>query len=694
MSDLTKYFNDAIAALNNKDLQRSEELFKRIIKRDKSNVAALNLLVVVLISMERFAEAEPFIAKATAIDQNSYASFSNYGLISKRLNKPEQALKTYGRALELSPNNPEAWNNRGTVYNDLGQYDLALADFDRAISLDGSRAAAHANRGKTLSLLKRHAEALSSYQKALSINPHLAEVWLGLGYVFSELNRYDEARAAYDRTLSLNPDLAEAWVDLAHALFELKRYDEALAACDKALSLNSNLASIEGVRLHTKMRLCKWENLSDEIDHLTKSVRSGKDSCYPFALLSLSNSPEDQLRCARSRVATKIKPAAKSMWDGAVYAHERIRLGYVSSDLNRHPVAQLTAELFELHDRKRFEVSAYSIGPDDGSDIRKRLMIAFDKFVPFENKTDIEIARAIADAEIDILIDLNGFTKGARTGIFAHRPAPIQVNYLGYPGTMAAPYIDYIIGDQTILTDADVAAYSEKLVKLPCSYQPNDRTRAISSHPFERRDFGLPADQFVFCCFNNNFKITPETFERWMRILRAVEGSVLWLLAEDQTAIKNLGKEAEIRGVDSARLVFANRMEPADHLARHRLADLFLDTLPYNAHTTASDALWAGLPVLTQIGETFAGRVAASLLKAVGLPELITHSSEEYEGLAIEIARHPETLRALKKKLAENRLGAPLFDTERLTRQIEAAYIAMHGRYRAGLAPDTIVVAN
>lgn len=372
--------------------------------------------------------------------------------------------------------------------------------------------------------------------------------------------------------------------------------------------------------------------------------------------------------------------------------HDKIRLGYVSTDFREHATAHLIAELFEVHDRARFEIFAYSLGQDDQSNMRARLAGSFDHFLSCEDHADVETARMIADAEIDILVDLNGFTRGARTNVFAHRPAPIQVNYLGYAGTMAAPYIDYIIGDAITLTNADQAAYSEKLVTLPHCYQPNDRRRFIADDGITRRDWGLPEEQIVFCCFNNSYKILPATFTCWMRILTAVEGSVLWLLADNQTAMQNLRKEAEARQIDPSRLIFAERTKPAQHLARHRLADLFLDTLPYNGHTTASDALWAGLPVLTQSGKTFAGRVAASLLSAVGLPKLIAQTTEEYERLAIQLATCPDVLAGIKAALAQNRTTAPLFDTVLYARHIEAAYRLMYERYRAGLAPDHICV--
>ena len=727
MSDTVQIFNDAISAVNNRDLKRAEELFRGIIKTDESHIAALNLLVVVLMSMKRFAEAEQFIARATSLNQQSDVSFYNYGLISKHLNKPQQALENFSKAIALNPDIAETWNNRGTVLNDLNKYDLAISDFDKAIAINGQYSEAYANKGKSLMLLKRYDEAfaaydkalaikpglevawlgrgnvfwslqrydeaLAPYDKALAIKPDLEGAWLGRGNVFWSLKRYDEAFAAYDKALSIKPDLENAWLGRGHVFYDLKRYAEAFAAYDKALSIKPDLESVEGSRLHMKMHLCNWEKLDKEIGDLTNSIRAGKGNCPPFALLSLTDLPDDHLRCTQAWGAAIHPITAKSVWQDKIYKHDKIRLGYVSADLRTHAVAYLMAELFELHDKERFSVTAFSLGRDDNSDIRRRLVSSFDRFIDCYTLSDFDVAHAIADSEIDILVDLMGFTQDAHTNIFAYRPAPIQVNYLGYPGTIGASFIDYIIGDKTLFTLVDAAVYSEKLVQLPDSYQPNDRKRQISTKAFTRREAGLPDNKFVFCCFNNSYKISPQTFGCWMRILKCVEGSVLWLRAENQTAIANLKTEAQTRGIESARLVFANRVpQLSDHLARLRLADLFLDTLPFNAHTTASDALWAGLPVLTQIGSTFAGRVAASLLKAINLPELITHSPEEYEALAIELALNKEKLRRIQEKLARNRLTTPLFDTPLYTKHLEAAYEAMYQRYQAGLPPYHIEI--
>jgi predicted O-linked N-acetylglucosamine transferase (SPINDLY family) len=352
------------------------------------------------------------------------------------------------------------------------------------------------------------------------------------------------------------------------------------------------------------------------------------------------------------------------------------------------------AELFELHDKNQFELIGFSFGPIVNDDVRQRLLKSFDQFIEVGRKSDIEVIKLSRDLNIDIAVDLKGVTQDARTGIFAHRAAPIQVNYLGYPGTLGADYMDYIIADKTLISPELHSYYSEKVVYLPNSYQVNDRKRLISDRQFTRQDLGLPEQGFVFCCFNNNYKILPTTLEGWMRILKAVEGSVLWFLQDNLWVAQNLKKEAKNRGIDAQRLVFAERMPLPDHLARHRLADLFLDTFPYNAHTTTSDALWAGLPVLTLIGQSFASRVAASLLNTIGLPELIANTQEEYEALAIELALNTKRLADIKLKLAKNRLSTPLFNTPLFTKNLEAAYIQMYERHHSGLEPDHISIVS
>jgi len=638
-------------------LSDAERHFKEVLRHEPKHVAALNLLSVLLTHLGRCAEAEPYIKLALKLNSNSDATFYNYGLILKALNRPNEALERFSQALSINATVAETWNNRGTILNEIERYDDAIANFDKAISLQPNFSGAFCNKGKSLGKLKRYDEAFAAYDKALALKPDLAEAWLGRGNVFNELKRYDEAFAAYDKALALKPDLTYA----------------------------------EGARLHSKMQLCDWSNFDAESAHLISSVRSGTQA-PPFSLLAICSSLEDQLQNATLYTAKECHLFEKLIWQGERYDHDKIRVAYLSADFCEHPVSFLMTGVFERHDRSRFDVTGISLGPDDNSEIRQRLKATFERFIDAKTFSDEQIANLVRSSEVDILVDLMGFTAGARTGVFARRPAPVQVNYLGYPATMGAEYIDYIIGDRIVIPEDKQEFYEEKIVYLPNSFHPTDQDRRISDKEFLRTDAGLPHEGFVFCCFNANYKITPDVFDIWMRILKKVEDGVLWLVVENPTAKSNLRSEAVTRGVNAERLIFAPRMSLPEHQSRLRLADLFLDTLPYNAGTTASDMLWAGLPVLTRIGDTFVGRMAASVLNAIGLPELITTTLEAYEQMAIDLAMHSEKLAVIKRKLAENRLNTPLFDTKLFTKHIEAAYSIMWERYQRGAPPESFSV--
>jgi protein O-GlcNAc transferase len=614
------------------------------------------------------------------------------------LRRHDEALAAHDKALSLAPDLAEAWLGRGNVFLELGRHGEALTAYDRALSLKPDLAAAWLGRGNAFADLRRYADSFAAYDEALSLEPGLAEVWLGRGNVLFDLRRHGEALAAYDRALSLKPDVAEAWLGRGNVFLALGRFGEAVAAWDKALSvsLKPDRLAVEGDRIFAKMNLCDWSNFETECEHLVQSVRNGGQKTGPFPFLGISSSIEDQFHCAKSWARRKYQTPDKPCWRGDRYKHDKIRLGYVSADFRQHPVAYLLAGVFECHERSQFEITGISIGPDDKSEIRRRLEHSFDRFVEAATSSTDDVARQIREQEIDVLIDLTGFTQNARPQILARHPAPIQVNYLGYPGTMGAEFIDYIIGDPVLVPVSHQKGYAEKIAYLPHSYMPHDDTsRAGLGRSFKRAEFGLPENGFVFCCFNNAYKLNPVLFQSRMKLLKAVEGSALWLTGSNIAAIENLRREAMAAGVDPDRLIFADRLpSTADHLARHRLADLFLDTLPYNAHTTASDALWAGLPVLTQMGETFAGRVGASLLTAIGLPELIAETQEQFENMAIDLATQPTALAAVRDKLAQNRSTAPLFKTELYTRHIESAYVTMYERHQNGLGPDHIYVPH
>lgn len=588
-----------------------------------------------------------------------------------------EAEALFYQTLTIAPRSLPTLNNLAIAQFEQKHFADAEQSAERALAIDPASLDAHTMALSCQLERNDHGKALASCQAIGLLDPP-AQALCTVAYAFARLDRPQDAIGAFDRALAHDPDLAEAWVGRGNAAHKLRRYADAVAAYDRALVLKSDLSDIEGLRLHLKMQICDWRNYEAECAQVLAAVHTKKNSIAPFELLALPSSPREQLICAETYTARKFPPSRAPLWHGERYAHDKIRLGYVSADFREHATSYLMARVFELHDRRRFEVTAISLGADDRSPMRARLQRAFDRFVDASALGDAEIAAAIRGAEIDILVDLNVLFAGSRPGIFALRPAPVQVNYLGYPGTMGAPYMDYVIADPIVIPPADQANYSEAVVYLPGCYQANDSTRAAADRVMTRAELGLPERGFVFCCFNNSFKITPHIFDVWVTILREVEGSVLWLLQDNDTAADNLRQEAAARGINPNRLVFAKRLPLAEHLARHRMADLFLDTLPCNAHTTASDALWTGLPVLTKIGDTFAGRVAASLLTAVDLPELIASTAADYRRLAVALASNPGWLEAIKTKLARNRTISPLFNSDLTTRHLEVAFTAMH----------------
>ena len=599
-----------------------------------------------------------------------------------------QAEHKFRKSLELIPDRASTLTNLSVVQFKLKKYSEARATAQKAISVESDNSEAYLNLGLIEKELKSFEDAIQFFDKAIILKPNYHEAFSNKGNVLNELKRYDEAIAHYDKALSLKPDYAEAWSNKAITLNELKRYDEVITHYDKALSLKSDIDWVYGDLLHTKMKICSWSGLAESLENISKKVVANQKVTNPFPLLALNDDALLHKKSSEIYIQSRypFNPVLEPIFKRP--QSQKIRVGYFSADFHNHATGYLMAELFELHDKSQFELVGFSFGPIANDEMRQRLEKSFDQFIESGRKSDIEIAKLSRDLKIDIAVDLKGFTQDARTGIFAHRAAPIQVNYLGYPGTLGADYMDYIIADKTLISPEIQSCYSEKVIYLPNSYQVNDRRRLISDREITRQELGLPEHGFVFCCFNNNYKILPATFEGWMRILKAVEGSVLWLFQDNSWVVENLKKEAEKQGVAPDRLVFAERLPLPEHLARHRQADLFLDTFPCNAHTTTSDALWAGLPVLTLMGQSFASRVAASLLNAVGLPELITSTQEEYEAFAM----NPNKLADIKLKLANNCMTTPLFDTPLFTKNLEAAYIEMYRRYQVGLEPDNITI--
>ncbi len=522
---------------------------------------------------------------------------------------------------------------------------------------------------------------------------HYGALYL-LGSVLGEKKELDDAAAALARAIAVDPSRPLAHVNLATVLRGMGRHAEALASLERARAAKPDLAYLQGDIWQVRQHLCDWSESATASERIREAIAAGEPAASPFDALAITRSDALNRQAAEIYVASEFQESPRPAAFARVARGDKIRLGYFSSDLRDHATARLMAGVFERHDKTRFEVSAFSFGPSSaGDEMTKRLTAAFDRFFDVRDRSDQQIADQARSQGLDVAIDLNGFTELHRFGIFARRAAPIQVGYLGFPGTTGAPFIDYLIADRVVVPQSQRIHFSERIVRLPYTYHPCDRTREIAAETPSRASLSLPESGFVFCCFNNSYKIMPDVFDSWMRILRRTPGSVLWLLRDSEPVAQNLRREAEARGIDPNRLAFAGRMPIAQHLARHRQAGLFLDTLPYNAHTTASDALWAGLPVLTRIGETFAGRVAASELTAIGLPEMIARSQAEYEDMAVDLASNPDRLAAVKAKLANNRLTTPLFDTELFTRDLERVFAAMCERRRLGLPPEDIDLA-
>ncbi|MGI8526699.1 MAG: tetratricopeptide repeat protein [Pseudolabrys sp.] len=673
MTDAAKTLGKAQALHQRGDLSEARKLYSRILRQEKSNTMALFLLTTL-----------------AAQDGDYNAALE---LIDRALKRVPAA--TNSSSAKNEPSFADIVSLKGRILNALALPADALVCYEAALQNDPDHAASLLNSGVTLLLLNRSQEALTALNKLGAAMPREPLVHHNRAIALTDLQQYEQAIASADQAIKLSPNYAEALQARGIAYGYMQRHDLALKDFKAAFKLNPKLDYLIGNLVNSQLWSSDWDGLSQNQQEVISGLSAVRRVVTPFSFISMSSLPAEQLACAKIYAAAKSAISKENLWDDVRYAHEKIRVAYLSADFREHATSYLMAGVFEHHDRKRFETTAISFGPDTPSDMLTRLKTSFARFINVRGQSDIEVAKLLKALEIDIVVDLMGYTGGGRPEILAHRSAPIQVNYLAYPGTMAADYMDYLIADPTLIPEPQRQYYTEKIVYLPNSYAPTDAKRVISDMPFQRSEMGLPQTGFVFCCFNNNYKLNPDLFTRWMDILKKVEGSVLWLSENNSTAAVNLKKEANARGVNADRIIFAKRVPLiADHLARFRLADLFLDTSPNNAHTTANDALWAGLPVLTQIGETFAGRVAASLLTAIGLPELITSTPKSYEALAVDLATNRDKLTAIRQKLAANRLTMPLFDTALYTRHVEAAYIAMHERRQAGLQPDTIFVSK
>ncbi len=716
-------FRQGLALHEKGQLAQAEGLYHAALLIDPRHAESIHHLGILALQTQHYDYAVQLIRQSIDIESANPAAYSNLGMALEDTHQPEAALEAYDHAIALKPDNIEAMINRGNVLQTLKQWDRALSAYDCIIAQAPNIPDAYNNRGNVLRALSRHEEALSSFNQAirlkpdfvqaynnrgiiyqqlkrfdaalkefdhaLALQPHYAQALSNRGIVLKELGQLDQALQSFDQAIALKPDYAQAYGNRGGLLQETRQYAAAYESYDRAIELNPGITALHGKRLHTQMHLCLWKDFSARCETITSDIKRHEPVIDPFSLLSLIDSPELQLRAAQIAVAQDY-PENTTLGDiQRSSGHSKIRLGYFSPDFRNHPVSFLTVELFEKHNHDHFELIAFSLGRPVRDAMQYRVATAFDQYVEVGDKSDTEIAALARELGIDIAVDLGGYTIHSRPGVFALRAAPVQIGYIGYLGTMGASYYDYIFADKTLIPPANRHFYTEKIVYLP-SYQSNDSQRLISDKAWTRNALNLPETGFVFCCFNNNYKFTPATFDSWMRILKAVPDSVMFLYADNAVAQANLVKEATHRGVEPTRLVFGTLLPREEYLARYRVCDLFLDTLPYNAGTTASDALWAGLPVLTCTGQSFAARMATSLLMAIDLPELITDSYAAYEARAIEYATNPVSLKALKQKLSDHRDTTALFNSDLCCAHIEAALIEMHEREQQKL-PATLL---
>ena len=686
-------FQQATLAHREGRLAAAAEAYRQTLRLEPLHLGALHLSgLVALQSGDALQSIERF-QKALSLAPQSVALHLCLGIALANLGRHADAVTSFELAIAHDPENAPAFSNRGNSLRELGRSLDALASYDRAIALTPTFAEAHVNRAKALRDLGSYRDALDACDRAITYRSDFAEAHFNRGAVLRQLGDFVNALPSLETALALVPDYPDALVERGAVLFELRRFEAAALCFERAIALGSRTPGLVGMRMHASLRICDWRDLDAHLLRLRACIAAEEPAANPAHVLTLEDSGWLQRRAAETWAREEFAEQGALGPIGVRAAGERIRVGYFSADYRDHATMHLMAGLLELHDRDRFEVTGFSFGPAVRDAVRARVESACERFIDVGHRSDREVAGLSRELGIDIAVDLKGYTGDARPGIFAHRAAPVQVGYLGYPGTLGAAYVDYLIADRTVVPEGSEGYYREQLLYLPDSYQVNDAKRRIAARRYEREELELPREGFVYCCFNSNYKILPATFGVWMRILGRVPGSVLWLLEDNAEAAKNLRAAAAGHGVQPERLVFAPRVVVGEHLARHRCADLFLDTLPCNAHTTASDALWAGLPVLTCLGEGFAARVAGSLVRAVGLPELITESLAAYEELAVQLAGDAERLGALRARLERNRGTAPLFDTLRYTRHLESAYALIHARRLAGLPPESTALS-
>jgi protein O-GlcNAc transferase len=692
-ADIKNSFAKALSLHQQGRLDEAETIYKEILRSEPRHDESLNLLGLIEFGRKNHERGIELITKALEIDPSFKSAQYNLARCYEGLKQFEKAHGAYERAIQLDPKNAEAHLGLSNVLTLLEKQDEAMVHVNMSLELNPDLAGAHANKGMMLSQLGRYHEAMHHYNIAARLEPNNPELLFNRANAWFKLKMPDEALKNYNRAIELMPDYAKGYLARAGVLKELKHYDRAQLDFDKALELDPDLTEVISDRLYNNADICGWSRYKEDVAILVAQARDSEISVNPFGLLTFSNSRELQFETA-AHYSKQYGTSTAANWVASPKTNERLRIGYFSGDFRDHPVAQLVVGVFETHDREKFEIELFSLGANTGDGAQRRILDACDGYFHVGDMTFTKALQFVRDRNLDVAVDLTGYTAFGRPELFGSRLAPVQVSYLGYSATTGAEYMDYIIGDPKLIPPEHDSEYSECVARLPEFFMPNDRSRNSAEKFISRKSMGLPDRATVFCCFNNTNKLNPHVFGLWMNILKRVPGSVLWVIANNKFVAPNLRKEAEARGVDPSRLIFAQRVAREDYFARYRCADMFLDTLPYNAHTTACDALWGGLPVLTQMGETFAARVAGSAVATLGIPEMITHSDSDYEDRAVALANAPEELAEITKRLRANIATSPLFDIERYTKHLEAAFEQMVTRARQGLKPESFTITG
>ena len=684
-------YNNLVKLHNHGKYSEVIKVSEEYLSKDKFNALIWSIKGSANHELGKLEEALECFKIGIDIEHNNADCHNNMGTILEKKGQFQEAIIAYKKALNINPNKIETYFNLGNAYKGVGIFDKAVEYLRKAICLNPEYTEAYNNLGNVLLQQGLIDEAIEIFEKAILIKPDIAELHCNLGYSYVKKNEIEKAILAFNKSLDLNPNFIQSYLNLGNILSNKGKIIEAIEMYNKALLIKPDYEALRSQKLHQLANICDWKAIDKEYSFISH-LGINQNFISPWSILSLEDNPANHRK--RSEITAKNRYLQKPIPLTTPISNlkKHIHIGYFSSDFYDHATMRLLSKIFRKHDRERFKIYAYSYDVGKNDEIKEKFINSVDVFNDVSQMSDKNIALLARQDRIDIAVDLKGYTQNNRVGIFAYRASPIQVNFLGYPGTMGAEFIDYLIADKTIIPQEFKNFYSEEIIYMPHSYQPNDDSRLISKKEITRLEMGLPEDSFVFCCFNNSYKITKVEFDIWMRILQKVQGSVLWLLKTNKWAEFNLKKEAENRGVNSERIIFANKLSQSDHLARQKLADLFIDTFNVNAHTTASDALWGGLPVVTKLGKSFSARVAGSLLKSIGLSELITNNKEDYERLILELALDRDKLSKIKDKLVMNRLLEPLFDSEKYTRYLENGFLEAYENCIRGNDPKTIYI--